>query len=145
MEIRCLQGLCTLDPFSHKESIAPRVSGTCSWFLQNQKYRHWLETQGSSLLWASGDPGCGKTVLSSFLIDELKGNEAQPSPWTICFFFCDDKIEAQRDAKAILRGVIHQLFKFNRVLISHAIRLFESDGLQMVNQLGTLWKILIAA
>jgi ankyrin repeat domain-containing protein 50 len=60
------------------------------------------------VLWVSGDPGCGKSVLS-FLVDELKGTASQLIlPATVCFFFCDDKIESQKDGKSVFSGLLHQ-------------------------------------
>ncbi|KAH0537658.1 hypothetical protein FGG08_005571 [Glutinoglossum americanum] len=145
-QIRCLRCLRTSDYDSYKETIVPRADGTCIWFLQHPKYLAWLKEEKSSLLWVSGDPGCGKTVLSSFLVDELKGTGSQATlPATVCFFFCDDKIESQKDGKEVLSGLLHQLFSANRPLIRHAMRHFEAKGSQMVKDMKALWDILRTA
>ena len=102
-ETSCLQALFTSDYSTYKATIQDPVKGTCTWFLQHQKFLTWLEEPHSSLLWVSGGPGCGKSVLASFLINDLQTrvNQAELSA-TICYFFCDDKNDAQRNASAIL-------------------------------------------
>lgn len=113
--------------------------------MQHPKYLTWLKEERSSLLWVSGDPGCGKSVLSSFLVDELKDSGSQAIlRATVCFYFCDDKIESQKDGKAVLSGLLHQLFCANRFLIRHAIHHFEAKGSQIAKDMKTLWDILRA-
>ncbi|KAI9855703.1 MAG: hypothetical protein M1813_009665 [Trichoglossum hirsutum] len=138
-ERECLQCLCTSDYDGDKERIPSRIDGTCMWFLQHEKYLGWLEKEETSLLWVSGDPGCGKTVLSSFLVDEL--NSSAPKSENVCFFFCDDKLEQRKDAKSILASLLHQILSKNHSLIKHARRQFENLGSHMVDQWKTLWDI----
>jgi ankyrin repeat domain-containing protein 50 len=133
--------LYTSNPMSYKQRIAPRVDGTCTWFLKNAKFVDWLKTDTSSLIWVSGDPGCGKTVLSSFLIDKVK--QLIPSA-TVCFFFCDDKIDSQKDATALLRGILHQLLDDRRILINHAMSHFETKKEKIADELSVLWEIWMA-
>ncbi|KAI9853089.1 MAG: hypothetical protein M1838_001590 [Thelocarpon superellum] len=139
VEISCLQCLCTSDYDGHKQSIVNRVDGTCTWFLEHSRYRSWLEQENTSLLWISGDPGCGKSVLASFLVEDLKCHSA-PSA-SICFFFCDDKVDSQKDATAILCGLLHQLLSTNRALLRHATAVFERRGSRMSGELPSLWEI----
>jgi hypothetical protein len=146
LQVECLQSLRTSDYDSYKETITPRVEGTCMWFLRHPKYVMWLKEEKSSLLWLSGDPGCGKTVLSSFLVDELRSTRSQAEfPATFCFFFCDDKIESQKDATAVLCGLLHQIFCANRSLIRHGTHHFEAKGFRVSKETKTLWDILKAA
>ncbi|KAJ5882321.1 uncharacterized protein N7529_000993 [Penicillium soppii] len=36
-----------------------RVAGTCEWFFKDHRLRDWRDSDVSSLLWISADPGCG--------------------------------------------------------------------------------------
>jgi len=48
-----------------------------SWILDDPSFRRWRTQDDSKLLWISGDPGKGKTMMSVGLIDELsRGDEA---------------------------------------------------------------------
>ena len=64
-----------------------RVSGTCEWFLRHPDFLSWRQSQCSSLLWLSADPGCGKSVLSKYLTD-CKGEVLSLNPGIsmICYF-----------------------------------------------------------
>src|SRR5437016_684496 len=86
-EIDFLRSFYSSDQKSAKNRIPNCVEGTCKWILQHQKYKDWFNASQSALLWVSGEPGCGKTVLASFLIDEL---QTRLPNTTICYFFCDD-------------------------------------------------------
>lgn len=146
LQIEALQCLRKSDYEDYKESIASRAEGTCTWFLQHEKYLSWLKEENSAFLWLSADPGCGKTVLSSFLVDELKSDRSQATfPATICYFFCDDKIESQKDGAAVLCGLTHQLLCANPSLIHHATQHFKIKGSRFANEIRTLWDILDAA
>src|SRR5207247_9993193 len=91
------------------------------------------------------EPGCGKSFMGSFLIDELHARIIQAKlSATLCYFFCDDKNDLQRNATAILCAVLHQLISSNLSLIKHAIGLFTAKGPQLTNELRTLWDILMA-
>lgn len=119
LQMQSLQCLRTSDYDGYKETITSYTEGTCLWFLQHPKYLSWLRQEKSCLLWYSGDPGCGKTVLSLFLVDKLKDLPSQSGfPATVCYFFCDDKIESQKDGTAVLSGLIHQLLYANPLLIA---------------------------
>jgi ankyrin repeat domain-containing protein 50 len=116
------------------------------WFLQHKKYQHWRQEQKSSLLWVSADPGCGKSVLAKFLVDELKGRESQSIlPGTVCFFFCKDDNDEQKSATSALRALLHQLFTTKKSLVRHAMAEFQIKGEKFTEEFGTLWKILTTA
>jgi hypothetical protein len=141
-----LSALYTSDYESHKGRNPPRVPGTLEWFLNHGKYRHWRHEQNSSLLWVSADPGCGKSVLASFLVDELNSPASQSElPSTICFFFFKDDNEEQKNATFALSALLHQLFTAKSSLMKHAEKDFEAKGKKFTQELGTLWRIFMAA
>jgi len=94
-------------------------------------------------LWVSADPGCGKSVLASFLVDELKSQPELRD--NVYFFFFKDDNDEQRDATFALSALLHQLFKAKRFLIRHAMNDFNSKGAQFTEELDTLWRIFKAA
>ncbi|KAM7184541.1 hypothetical protein V8F20_012187 [Naviculisporaceae sp. PSN 640] len=142
-ETSWLHSLYTADYAFHKSTIPRPVDGTCRWFLQHSKYTKWDEADSSSLLWVSGDPGCGKSVLSSFLVDKLTLNSLVTSQqYTTLYFFCDDKMQDHRDASAIMRGILHQLVSDRPgVLKRHGGAHFKTKGTRAANELLTLWDL----
>jgi hypothetical protein len=124
-----------------KNSNPDRVPGTCEWFLQHDRYRRWRNSTNDDLLWVSADPGCGKSVLSKFLIEnELRSTE---SVSTCYFFFKDD--EQQGRLQSALCGLLHQLFTYKPALLRHASIEFERNGQRLFMEPLLLWRLLITA
>lgn len=63
---------------------------------------------------------------------------------TVCFFFCDEKIETQRDGKAILRSLIFQILARRRKLIRHVKSAYDIQGSHLVENFNELWRIFTA-
>ena len=106
-------------------------------------YKAWSKKEGSSLLWVSADPGCGKSVLSSFLVNRFREPNSQAGlPGIVCCFFFADGNAGQADATSALRALLHQLLKANNSLIGHAMSEYNSKGLKFRNDPQTLWEIL---
>ncbi|KAH6671230.1 hypothetical protein B0J14DRAFT_453555, partial [Halenospora varia] len=125
------------------KSILPRCEeGTCQWILSDPQYLCWYSEAKSSLLWISGHPGTGKTILSTYLLEYLSENKPPVVVQsTVCFFFCDEKIESQRDGKAILRSLIHQILTRHRKLIKHIKEAYNTQGARLIDNFSELWRI----
>jgi len=145
-EIECLHTLYTSDYEEHKERNPDPTFGTCEWFLQHHQYLRWKQAQNSCLLWVSGDPGCGKSVLSKFLVDQLNSSESQATlPGSVCFFFFKDDNVQQKTTNFALCAILHQLFTAKPRLMKHVMPDFLQKGDLITAEFRTLWKILIAA
>ena len=103
----CLAALFLTDPRDDREQLiqakGSRVDGTCEWIKSNELYNSWLHSH-SQLLWISGGPGKGKTMLSIFLAEELERSAKQ----NVLFlqYFCDNKDEKRKTAVTVVRGLI---------------------------------------
>lgn len=123
-----------------------RVAGTCEWFLGHPDFLAWRQSQTSSLLWLSADPGCGKSVLSKYLID-CKGEalSLRPALSIVCyFFFKDGDVDRVSDVKAIC-ALLHQLFLQQPRLYKHAEYDFDCKGDKLLNDFDALWEVFINA
>lgn len=121
------------------------MEGTCQWVLTNPQYLYWVSETKPCLLWISGYSGSGKTVLSAFLSEYLSKTESSTSFHPIvCFFFCDEKIETQRDGKAILRSLIFQILARRKKLVSHVKSAYDIQGSHLVENFNELWRIFTA-
>jgi ankyrin repeat protein len=121
----------------YKDRIEERVPGTCLWFLEHEDYQKWLKQKYGPLL-VTADPGCGKSVLAKYLIDE-----GLPRSETICYFFFKD--QDQNTVRQALCAVLHQLFSHKPSLIKYAINQFSKDGHGLANSTESLWKVLESA
>lgn len=97
------------DPSSNYiKALRDRYEATGSWFLATDTYSNWLSTP-TSLVWMHGIPGCGKTVLSSTVIQNIsKYCESRTGSIVLYFYFDFNDIEKQKYAK-MLRSLVTQL------------------------------------
>src|SRR5271156_2281700 len=104
----CRAELFLTDPLDDRAELitakGQRVPGTCQWITTNKTYASWLASR-SQLLWLSGGPGKGKTMLSIFLTEELEKIAAQSQDAILAYFFCDNRNNTRNTAVAILRGL----------------------------------------
>ncbi|KAK7224159.1 hypothetical protein V2G26_012162 [Clonostachys chloroleuca] len=121
----------------YKDRIEKRVEGTCSWFLRHDNFKNWQQQESGPLL-VSADPGCGKSVLAKYLVDEVL-----PGSATTCYFFFKD--QDQNTIRQALCAVLHQLFTQTPASIEHALGPLRQNGPSLVDNKASLWNILQAA
>lgn len=80
-------------------------SGT--WILENSLFKTWCES-GNRLLWCSGAPGTGKTILSSIIIHHLKQMKSQTVALT--WIFADYREHDVQSMETLFRSLLVQLF-----------------------------------
>ena len=122
-----------------------RVNGTCTWITSNEVFQSWIGSP-SQLLWLSGGPGKGKTMLSIYLA-ELLGQKAQDSAASLCLeFFCDNKDETRSTATKIVEGLVFQLLQLKPSLFNHASETFDVQRASLFSELSfeSLWRVFTA-
>ncbi|CAN9196308.1 unnamed protein product [Alternaria alternata] len=156
--VACHNALFLTDPHVDRESVisakGTRVAGTCEWITHNASYRAWLNSDGGGngnedgngdtrLLWISGGPGKGKTMMSVFLTEELGKHTARIDNTELAFFFCSAQDDRRNTAIAVLRGLVHQIIGKRPQLVKHALPHFETPERtqQTLSSLETLWLI----
>ena len=118
-----------------------RVAGTCQWFTNHNRFKDWYTQRSSSLLWISADPGCGKSVLARYLVDELF-----PAPdRMVCYFFFKDDSSEQRSASIAMCALLHQLLERDRELLKHpAVKRLLTSRDNFDDAFWDLWSTLMA-
>lgn len=106
-----LEWLDAHDPSDQHNSIKRvRISGTGSWLLNNKGFESWYENTGSSSLWIHGIPGCGKTVLTSLVIDHIRQSiVARESNVTLAYYYFNFNNQSTSTVDAMLRSLVAQL------------------------------------
>lgn len=135
--------LSVFDMADYQRMLPSPARGTCQWIVDHPDFVAWARRAESTLLWLTGHPGCGKTVLSFFLAKHLGEAQSSRPLNNVCIYFCDGKVNNQRDAKHILLGVIFQLICNHRSLIRHVRRVFDIQGTHMVQSFAALWNIFV--
>ena len=125
-------------PYSERKDRNPEhVQGTCEWFKRHPIYTKWRDDEGSSLLWVSADPGCGKSVLLKRLIDEA----LKDSNKIVCyFFFKDDFVDQKTSANAACALLRQLLLGMGRNVPDRVLGRYSQDGSKYTESFSTLWE-----
>jgi protein SERAC1 len=110
---RLLDQLGESDHRLHKERNPSAFPGTCSWVLDHPDYRKWYEEPGAALMWFSANPGCGKSVMMSSLIDIYEKRAKRDDIHTCYWFFKSDNDE-QANPLVAIRGLLRQVLESRR-------------------------------
>ncbi|KAL2687750.1 hypothetical protein Neosp_005314 [[Neocosmospora] mangrovei] len=114
---RCKNELFVSEPSSVRAELINTkgnlTEGTCQWIRHDETYRSWLDAEESGLLWISGGPGRGKTMLSIFLTQEW---ESLPD-CAVLYVFCGDK--STSDETTIMRSLLYQVLDQIPSMVDH--------------------------
>ncbi|KAL9628246.1 MAG: hypothetical protein Q9164_007348, partial [Protoblastenia rupestris] len=101
--------LAAPDPSSnYSAAVERRCRNTGSWFLESDNYQDWLSTPGA-LLWLYGIPGCGKTILSSTIFQQMISGYQAHADTAVLYFYFDFNDPAKRQPENLVRSLIDQL------------------------------------
>ena len=141
-EKKLLEDLAS-DYRTYKDVNRLRVPDTCNWFLADEKFSRWRDSEESNLLWVSAGPGCGKSVLSRSLIDEKHLSKTITTS-TVCYFFFKNGDKNRESSTDALGAILHQLFtnNLNPHLINYGLDGHKKCGTTLKENLSELWDIL---
>ncbi|KAJ5635470.1 uncharacterized protein N7484_008783 [Penicillium longicatenatum] len=92
----------------HDLLVKKRVGNTGLWLLDSQEYSNWMATSGS-LLWLPGISGCGKSVLCSTVIHELKDLCGLDKFKYHAYWYFEFGVDWTKSVDALIRSLIRQL------------------------------------
>ncbi|RYO92150.1 hypothetical protein DL762_001808 [Monosporascus cannonballus] len=84
-----------------------RHENSGQWFLQSPAYSSW-KRERNSFLWLNGKPGCGKTVLSSTILEDLQTSVSRIP--TLLYFYFDFNDTMKQSLESMVRTLIYQLY-----------------------------------
>ncbi|KAH7040872.1 uncharacterized protein B0I36DRAFT_311671 [Microdochium trichocladiopsis] len=131
--------LSTIPYRDHKDRIQARVPGTCRWFTDHPTFLRWRAGEGSPLLWVSALPGCGKSVLLKYLVDDFLN---VPNS-VICYFFFKDDSEVQKSAINALKCLLHQILIKRRDLLNKELLKKFAEDQQLSESFTGLWAAIL--
>ncbi len=91
---------------NYNKALQQRHRDSGLWFLGRDDFAKW-KTRRNSFLWLNGIPGCGKTILSSTIIEHL---DAILSPQPLLYFYFDFKDTSKQTRDSMIRSLINQLY-----------------------------------
>lgn len=108
---RIYQWLSAPDPLqNHEEARTKRLLGTGEWFIEHAEYQKW-KVETNSLFWLHGMTGCGKTVLSSTIIEDLCKHCQAHTSNALAYFYFESSSSSEQHCTALLRSLLAQLSK----------------------------------
>ncbi|CAH0045316.1 unnamed protein product [Clonostachys solani] len=96
-----------------------RRPGSGQWLLQDSRYRS-CKNRENSLLWLYGMPGCGKTVLSTTILQDLENGG------TVLYFYFDFNDTRKQTFQNMIRSLCYQLYR-NEASQSHLDLLYSDN------------------
>ena len=93
----------------HEKVRRLRYEGTGNWIFRHEAFRRWRHSARSSALSCYGIPGCGKTVLASKIIDELRSAKEIPEA-IVVFHYCDYADQRTLQPDRIIGTLLKQFF-----------------------------------
>ncbi|KAK7415160.1 hypothetical protein QQX98_006104 [Neonectria punicea] len=113
--------LRTVTPENRGLDREPPHWQTCQWILTDPKFMEWKESEEGSMLFVTGNPGCGKSNLAKYIqgvMEEPTTEDAEPN--LVVSFYCDS-LESSRVNPPILDLVVRSLLSKQRT-ISRPVR-----------------------
>lgn len=93
----------------HRNLQTLRHPGTGAWIFEDRSFKNWKASIQTSTLCCRGIPGCGKTVLASTIIDELRLSEAGTDRRVI-YYYCDYANQLTLQPTRIFGTLLRQSF-----------------------------------
>lgn len=113
--------------------------GSCEWFTQSTSFVSWEQGSGPHILWLTGLPAAGKTVISTHVVDHLKmsGN------FCSYFFFKHGKVGKATLADCFL-SIAYQMAMQDVVLRHEILRALRDQTAWDRADEGVIWRKLFA-
>lgn len=126
----------------HIHALQMKTENTGSWLLDNPKYKEWKQTAGS-WFWMYGIAGCGKTILSSTVIQDLTKHSSQDLSMAVAYFYFKGDDNDKNSSSGMLRSLLKQLFERGK-RTSNVFEQLIGNGDQHPEQLLSTLKDLVS-
>ncbi|KAH6890071.1 ankyrin repeat-containing domain protein [Coprinopsis sp. MPI-PUGE-AT-0042] len=103
------------------------TGGTAQWFRREQIFNSWLMSPGA-IIWGTGMPGAGKTVLAAVTIDFVLDWASESNDTCIAFVFC--RYTEPTPVRDILAAVVRQLVERYNYLLPMVTPLYSRHELE---------------
>ncbi|KXT18471.1 hypothetical protein AC579_2243 [Pseudocercospora musae] len=101
--------LSPADPMTnHHKGLKQRHPGTCKWFLDSDRFQCWKQSEDPPALWLHGQPGAGKSVACSAIIENVLLT-MQSSTTFVAYFYFDFSDISKQALEAALKSILYQL------------------------------------
>jgi NACHT domain len=125
---KIIQWLQYTDPSTnHNAACERREPLTGNWLLQSDDFATWRR-EPKQLLWLHGIPGCGKTILSSTVVEHIKAICKKDSQCQYLFYYFDFSDSKKQEVAGLLRSLLAQLASRDLKTLKEVERLYNQNG-----------------
>ncbi|KAF7156482.1 hypothetical protein CNMCM5623_010152 [Aspergillus felis] len=118
-----------------------RLPGSCEWIQSKKSYLEWHDNANAArVLWLFGKPGSGKSVLSGYLVSQLRMKHEACS-----FFFFKHGEKSKSRLSACLRSLAFQMACANTRILQLLLEMRESDVKLDGHEDRILWRRLFTS
>ena len=111
---------------NHNAACERREPLTGNWLLQSDDFAKW-EREPKQLLWLHGIPGCGKTILSSTVVEHIKATCKKDSQCQYIFYYFDFSDSKKQGVAGLLRSVLVQLVSRDQKTLKEVEKLYNQN------------------
>jgi hypothetical protein len=112
---------------NYNKACKQRQADTGLWLLESESFKRW-KTDPESWLWLYGIPGCGKTILSSTILEGLIRHFRNDPESVVVYFYFDFNDVQKQNPELMLRSLITQLSQHSVNSLEHLSALFSPCG-----------------
>ena len=112
--------------FTQDERSAFVAAGSGTWFRSHKVYEIWKNSIHSDLLWVTGKPGCGKSVLAAMTWNELK--QLQNSSTAVARFCCDSSNPGTSSYLPLMTTLLKQICGQSQLLHHDLEQMYDNEG-----------------
>ncbi|KAJ4857806.1 ankyrin repeats (3 copies) domain-containing protein [Trichoderma breve] len=125
-DVKTLEWLSSLDyGAEHSDTLKRWQPGTGQWFLNSAEFREFIETK-KQMIFCSGIPGSGKTVMAAAVIDYLHKQFNKNSRVGIAYFYFNFKKSDEQTPEAVFSSLLKQLVRQQPYLSENVKLLYET-------------------
>ncbi|KAJ4304872.1 hypothetical protein N0V90_000400 [Kalmusia sp. IMI 367209] len=106
------------------KALRLRQANTGLWLLESDLYKRWKAD--ASWLWLHGIPGCGKTVLSSTVLADIREYTKDDPGQALAYFYFDFNDRQKQDSEIMIRSLVAQLSQQCMRELPSLVDLFKS-------------------
>ncbi|RXW15115.1 hypothetical protein EST38_g10739 [Candolleomyces aberdarensis] len=105
----------------HSDALAKRTPSTGLWFTLTSEYRLWTRND-LKVLWGTGMPGAGKTILSAIIVDHLQKEFSSQKRVPVIFAYC--RYTEKYPTSQFLAAWIRQLLEYDPATLRYISEMF---------------------
>lgn len=99
------------DPSTNYNKALKRHPNTGNWFIESGAFVRW-KAERHSFLWLYGIPGCGKTMLSATVVENVLNREPFNPSSAVLYFYFDFNDSSKQKHEKMIRSLLAQTLRY---------------------------------